>query len=277
MVVVVGAGAFGSVDYIRVPWFLDNDVDEADDNLASGPQSLYARAHKMTETELKQQLVQMRPVILEHLHATFNQRRRGGPTLPGGGAGTRGRLVVFVVGDLANPLSRLLLEELPLDLTAFIHWKLGLHPALVRCALGGGALPQDRNRCGGHDCQPLHSLLSLSLFSPACALSCASRLCRSCCCRVRSPVGRMRLCGHSFLAGMERQYFNAEERLARTPPHVRAWRYNDFDTCLLGECEDRFKGKSISRSLVAAYARTHARSTEILCLLPSCGLAYVQK
>lgn len=185
-------GAFGSVDYIRVPWFLDdeNDVDEADDNLASGPRSIYARAHKMTETELKQQLVQMRPVILEHLHATFNQRRRGGPTLPGGGAGTRGRLVVFVVGDLANPLSRLLLEELPLDLTAFIHWKLGLHPALVRCALGGGALPQDRN---------------------------------------------------SFLAGMERQYFNAEERLARTPAHVRAWRTNDFDTCILGECEDRFK------------------------------------
>jgi hypothetical protein len=49
---------------------------------------------------------------------------------------------------------------------------------------------------------------------------------------------------HSFLAGMERQYFNAEERLARTPPHIRAWRHNDFDTCLLAECEDRFKGKA---------------------------------
>jgi hypothetical protein len=165
---------------MRVPWFLDDD-DEADDNLTSGPQSIYARAHKMTETELKQQLVQMRPVILEHLHATFNQRRRGGPNLPGGGAGTRGRLVVFVVGDLANPLSRLLLEELPLDLTAFIHWKLGLHPALVRCALGGGALPQDRNRCG-HDRQPhsstlLSSTLSLSLLS----LSPLSRMCARVC------------------------------------------------------------------------------------------------
>jgi hypothetical protein len=49
---------------------------------------------------------------------------------------------------------------------------------------------------------------------------------------------------HSFLAGMERQYFSIEGQLGRVPEHVRAWRANEFDTCILAECEDRFKGTS---------------------------------
>jgi len=53
------------------------------------------------------------------------------------GIGSRGRLVVWVVAHISDDAGGMLLENLPIDITNLIHWKLGLKPVIFRCAIGG--------------------------------------------------------------------------------------------------------------------------------------------
>jgi hypothetical protein len=45
--------------------------------------------------------------------------------------GTRGRLVIWFIGDTTNACSSLLLEEMPLDLSNYCHWKHKFFPGVL--------------------------------------------------------------------------------------------------------------------------------------------------
>ncbi len=51
----------------------------------------------------------------------------------------RGRLVVWIFGELCDEFGRVILEELPTDITSLIYWKIGLKPAVFRVAIGDDA------------------------------------------------------------------------------------------------------------------------------------------
>lgn len=79
--------------------------------------------------DLKAALVAARPALTAGLLDALERRR----------AETAGRLVLTVVGDLADPVSRAWLRELPLDLANLAFWSAGVAPGVLRLAWGGDA------------------------------------------------------------------------------------------------------------------------------------------
>jgi tetratricopeptide (TPR) repeat protein len=76
---------------------------------------------------MKRWYIQRRPQFLQRFSTLYDQRTR---------EGTRGRLVIWFVGDTADVFSALLLSEVPLDISNFCHWRQKFVPAVVRIALG---------------------------------------------------------------------------------------------------------------------------------------------
>jgi hypothetical protein len=101
----------GEIDYLH----LDADADAVDAKAA---------------------LKKLRPKVLRELADTGDRRRS---------EGSLGRLVVWIIADLAEPLGNLLLAELPLDLSNATFWSSSNVPAVIRAGIGGSAA--DRRRC----------------------------------------------------------------------------------------------------------------------------------
>lgn len=77
---------------------------------------------------LKRALIQLRPAVLAELGDSYERRLQ---------TGTQGRLVIWIIADLSDPLGALALAELPIDLSNRIFFTTGLAPAVLRCAIGG--------------------------------------------------------------------------------------------------------------------------------------------
>ncbi|KAL6075709.1 hypothetical protein QOT17_003404 [Balamuthia mandrillaris] len=130
------------IDYVRVPW--PSSSCSLDDSMTLEEEEDDAENESNDEDLRWKRLYadHIRPKVLAHFQTMFNLRRRTSPSSKGEPqslslhSSTRGRLVVWVVGELARPLSALILEELPVDLTNMVFWKTGgLKPAVVRVAL----------------------------------------------------------------------------------------------------------------------------------------------
>ena len=80
-----------------------------------------------SEAEVKQCYISLRPSILARVRNAFVWRRDGGKAFRRSSAcaGTRGRAVVWLFGDLCEPLSSLMLAELPIDVTNLLYWTSG--------------------------------------------------------------------------------------------------------------------------------------------------------
>jgi tetratricopeptide (TPR) repeat protein len=74
----------------------------------------------------KQALIEVRPTATRALLDSYARRCE---------AGSGGRLVMWFIGDVADPLSRQLLAELPMDLSNLIFWESGNVPAVIRGCL----------------------------------------------------------------------------------------------------------------------------------------------
>ncbi len=84
--------------------------------------------HDVDAAAAKATLIALRPKALHALYEAHDRRVR---------EGTKGRLVVWVIADLAEPLGNRLLAELPLDVAQAMFWKTGTVPAVIRAAVGG--------------------------------------------------------------------------------------------------------------------------------------------
>jgi hypothetical protein len=80
-------------------------------------------------------VISMRPAVL---HAILDAHARRVAE------GSKGRLVIWIVGHLGDPAEVRLLAELPLDVSNFMFWESGLVPIVIRCAVGG--TDEDRHR-----------------------------------------------------------------------------------------------------------------------------------
>lgn len=78
---------------------------------------------------IKRALIAARPKVTGALLDAFERRKR---------EGTHGRLVIWVIADLDDPLGRAALVELPLDLANLMFWKTGNVPGVIRGCFGGG-------------------------------------------------------------------------------------------------------------------------------------------
>jgi hypothetical protein len=78
---------------------------------------------------------QLRPNVLHALLDAYHRRKA---------EGSRGRLVVWVIADLSEPLGNLLLAQLPLDIANLMFWESHLVPVVIRAGIDGTA--EDRRR-----------------------------------------------------------------------------------------------------------------------------------
>jgi hypothetical protein len=76
-----------------------------------------------------------RPSLLHALYDAYERRVE---------RGSKGRLVVWFVADLADDAGRYWLAEAPLDVSNAMFWRAGLVPAVMRIGIGGGET--DRRR-----------------------------------------------------------------------------------------------------------------------------------
>jgi len=102
---------------------------------------------------LKQYYIESRPSVLRAVFASFDARRS---------QGSRGRLVVWVVGDAEDPFGRLILTELPLDISQAVFWRTNYAPGMLRVCIGPD---RDGRRCYLSGIQAQY--FSMPDFSPA--------------------------------------------------------------------------------------------------------------
>lgn len=97
------------IDYLKYPENDDfNNVDENDSSM------------------MKDFYIKIRPKLLDMFNLSYDISISNG---------TKGRIVVWVIGNLNHKYSSLLLNELPLDISNLCHWKHKFIPAIIRVGI----------------------------------------------------------------------------------------------------------------------------------------------